>query len=178
MAGSNRLSYSSICMKNARPGYVMDENITLEMEGEPASAAMKLKDLVDKVIHELEQKREVSLRHFFVGKTYIRRDKPEMKGVQDLFYTYCQKIGEREDDGLIVLGQITEEHLPEDYEETQQYAIDVKKILIGALRSDGRLAIVNKDMNIIGRRGEKDVKAYVIFMTFAMEGNALTMLVS
>lgn len=170
MAVSNQVSYSSICMKDARPGYIMDDSITLELvKMSVASAVTQLKDLVSKVIGELEEGRERSLRHFFIGKTYISEEKPKMKGVRDLFYTYCQKIGEREDDGLIVLACITQEHLPEGYEETQEYAIDVKKELISAM-SDKRLDIVNKDRNRVGRRGEKDVKAHAIFMTFAMEG--------
>ena len=180
----NKRSFTHLCRKDGKPGYVLDKAVPI-VDQTIKKAAKQVRNTIRQCIKELESGEEQKLKHFYIGKTFVRRHQKHsqpfdprdtstwtVKGVYSRYYTHSkQHYGK---DGLIVLVVVTEESIPEEcsrnwyIKEPEEYALILEKRMIEYYleREDPRL--FNESTEPGGTDGGRSV-AYVIYMAFAME---------
>jgi hypothetical protein len=119
----NMKKYVELCRKDSESGYVVDN--TLEIKRKTIKQATD--SVFEKATHimaDLIREKGVKVKHYYIGKTYIRRkDNSEVKfnasdsttwkteGISSRYYEHRkEKYGQ---DGLIVLAVVTHDSIPE-----------------------------------------------------------------
>lgn len=182
MTRTNEITYAKIKEKGARPGCVLDNIVPLFDIG-IADAIMKTHDHISKCIKEIEESRGKRIKHFYIGKSSIRKKKnckfnilrPTTWRIDGLSSRYSDHRKKRYGrNGLIVLTALTEESIPkrgktEFMIQQEEYALKLEKCLIEKFKDKGDRRLVNETTDP-GSTVKTKSAAHVVYMAFALDG--------